>query len=708
MKYKLSSYLIILFVLLMPFIVKAEICNSSYITIDSIKLENVNGSAEELNDASVSGKQINLDLQLYDPGDFLEYSFIVKNGSDSDIYLDEESFKKDNDYIEYEFSYDNSNIIKAGESKEFKLKVEYTDKVPTNQFVSNIFNVNDTLTMNLSTRDSIIDSLKNPETGDIIVVCVIVLLLCGGIFLILLKKKDSVKYLIFIFSGILIVPFVVYALCSYDITVVLNGEIRDIKYPTLYDTVVGLAENKTCGTKYDGLVTDEVGKTVQATNVYFDSCAGERNIIFGGFCWQVIRTTETKGTKVMYNGIPQNGKCLSSRANINAGSAISTTASLNNPNYLYGSSYTYDSTTGLFTIKDTFTKEFNRDNLSSFINKYTCASESDTCNLMYLINGITDQNYAYTAQFYRNTYGFSAGFAGLMPFNSDERSISSVGYMFNKQNDTYRWIIGTNMYKYGSSFTYDENTKKYTLTGDTIMLMDVTSSADLNNTRYTCLNDTGECETLKYIVSVYHSNWAMIELMVLNLTDGDDYGDTVNKEIKSDDINKYNSTMKMYVDDWYKNNLINYGNKLENAVYCNNRDTTYNGFDGTGNNPYSNQSIGFKQYDLTSNIECNQITDQFSVNNEKAKLTYPVALITAEELKNVDYNLIKGGYYGYWTMTPGSYDGYHTYMYWVSSTQFLRNNGTDRGYGVRPVVSLKKHNYIISGSGSEADPWIIG
>ena len=92
MKYKLSSYLIILFVLLMPFIVRAEVCSSSYITVDSIKLENVNGSAEELNDASVSGKQINLDLQLYDPGDFLEYSFIVKNGSDSDIYLDEESF----------------------------------------------------------------------------------------------------------------------------------------------------------------------------------------------------------------------------------------------------------------------------------------------------------------------------------------------------------------------------------------------------------------------------------------------------------------------------------------------------------------------------------------------------------------------------------------------------------------------------------------
>ena len=47
----------------------------------------------------------------------------------------------------------------------------------------------------------------------------------------------------------------------------------------------------TCITKYEGNVTDQVGQTVAATNVYFDNCADKRNIIFGGFCWQVLRTT---------------------------------------------------------------------------------------------------------------------------------------------------------------------------------------------------------------------------------------------------------------------------------------------------------------------------------------------------------------------------------------------------------------------------------
>ena len=100
----------------------------------------------------------------------------------------------------------------------------------------------------------------------------------------------------------------VYAICTCDIEVKSTIEIE--KKAKLFDTIVGLyKENNTCVTKYEGEVTDEVNKTVNASNVYFDKCANQRNVIFGGFCWQVIRTTETGGTKVLYNGIPTNGKC---------------------------------------------------------------------------------------------------------------------------------------------------------------------------------------------------------------------------------------------------------------------------------------------------------------------------------------------------------------------------------------------------------------
>ena len=74
-------------------------------------------------------------------------------------------------------------------------------------------------------------------------------------------------------------------------------------------------ENSSCFTKYEGQVTDQVGQTVTASNVYFNKCAAKRNIIFNNMCWQMIRTTETGGIKMIYNGDPVDGKCESTRGN---------------------------------------------------------------------------------------------------------------------------------------------------------------------------------------------------------------------------------------------------------------------------------------------------------------------------------------------------------------------------------------------------------
>ena len=35
--------------------------------------------------------------------------------------------------------------------------------------------------------------------------------------------------------------------------------------------------------------------------------------------------------------------------------------------------------------------------------------------------------------------------------------------------------------------------------------------------------------------------------------------------------NENNSTIKTYIDDWYKNNMLNYTNYLEDTVWCNDR-----------------------------------------------------------------------------------------------------------------------------------------
>lgn len=38
------------------------------------------------------------------------------------------------------------------------------------------------------------------------------------------------------------------------------------------------------------------------------------NLIYGGFCWKIVRTTETGGVRIVYKGTPNDGKCESSSA----------------------------------------------------------------------------------------------------------------------------------------------------------------------------------------------------------------------------------------------------------------------------------------------------------------------------------------------------------------------------------------------------------
>ena len=42
---------------------------------------------------------------------------------------------------------------------------------------------------------------------------------------------------------------------------------------------------------------------------YYRGDVVNNNVIFDGFCWKIIRTTDTGGTKLIYNGKPVDGKC---------------------------------------------------------------------------------------------------------------------------------------------------------------------------------------------------------------------------------------------------------------------------------------------------------------------------------------------------------------------------------------------------------------
>ena len=89
----------ILLVLLFPILVLAEECDVDKISISSITIQNKTENVLETNEATISGKIINLDLSMEKVGDRIEYKFVIQNDSNEDYELDKNSFNMNSNYI---------------------------------------------------------------------------------------------------------------------------------------------------------------------------------------------------------------------------------------------------------------------------------------------------------------------------------------------------------------------------------------------------------------------------------------------------------------------------------------------------------------------------------------------------------------------------------------------------------------------------------
>ena len=70
--------------------------------------------------------------------------------------------------------------------------------------------------------------------------------------------------------------------------------------------------------------------------------------MLGNQCWQIVRTTDTGGVKLIYNGEAENNQCMSSRAT-HVGYAAREVQTMTG-NFYYGTNYTYDNETGMFSL----------------------------------------------------------------------------------------------------------------------------------------------------------------------------------------------------------------------------------------------------------------------------------------------------------------------------------------------------------------------
>ncbi len=526
-------------------------------------------------------------------------------------------------------------------------------------------------------------------------------------------KKNTIsktQKLILSFILVLLTLGVVYAALVSDLSILGNLVVKKYVVPrtkTFPSQIEQVLDDELCSARYEDAVTDEVNNTIDnAKNVYFFKCSNKRNIIFNNMCWQVIRTTETGGIKMIYNGEPVNGKCESSRGDHTGIVGENGSSQILDGSYLYGDSFTYDMTNSTFTLTDTTTATWSDSTYENLLGKFTCKNTTGTCTTLYNVNGYSNSTTAYTSSYTIGNTNYAQ--IGTSPFNANSYSASMIGYMFNKSYNYKSKSPGTTEYKYGNTFTYNSNTHTYTLSGTTQNISNWSSGYNqLNNTHYTCWNTTGNCTTIYYIYFTSASYCFYLEL-----SNGKSINDAINEMVTNDDINKYDSSIKGITDAWYRQNVLNKTNMIEDTVYCNARNITSVGAfnkDGGSTDPGSTHYLQLKNYNLSNSLVCPNNTDQFAISNNKARLTFPVALLQDEERVNIDTNSLMATGTCWWSLSP---------TYFNANNAGVRNisaDGSNLGdvdyvnntQGTRPSISLKNGITISSGDGSETSPWIV-
>ena len=275
-------------------------------------------------------------------------------------------------------------------------------------------------------------------------------------------------------------------------------------------------------------------------------------------------------------------------------------------------------------------------------------------------------------------------------------------------------LAATTQYYFGTSYTFNEATRSFKIDGT------ITAKVPSNQVvgLYTCLATSPTTGCQKMMKVVRFNSTSNLGMQVI------EYSST---SLENAHSNINNSTLKTSMDNWYKNNLLEYTSKLSPATtFCNDRTiSTY------GNNTYQNQGYGLNPtvYNYSRFFEwegstignprltCENMRDRFSVTTTKGngKLAYPVGLITIDEVNlaggkagfiNTLYYLYNGS--RYWTMSPYLYDySYVATVFEVHSTGNISYYDTATELGIRPVINLDPSKITFTGSGTMNDPYVV-
>ncbi len=189
------------------------------------------------------------------------------------------------------------------------------------------------------------------------------------------------------------------------------------------------------------------------------------------------------------------------------------------------------------------------------------------------------------------------------------------------------------------------------------------------------------------------------------------------------------STIKTAIDNWYKTTTLETDattkSLVTDQIFCNDRSvtTSESGTPGEISGSMSTNTLYYygAYVRLITNkspkLTCTTASDKFTVNtsNGNEALTYPVGLITADEVamaggvnssdnENSSYYLYTNQYY--WSGSPFNFNSSGASVFIVYSSGYLYGYSVDIASGARPVISLSSKAKLL-GSGTYNDVYTV-
>ena len=417
--------------------------------------------------------------------------------------------------------------------------------------------------------------------------------------------------------------------------------------------------------------------------------------------------------------------------------------------YYFGSGYTFNTSTGLYTLTGTTQNTWSNmsDKVSTY--PYTCLSNSSTyaCSKLYRM-------------FEYNSATQGRGVAYSVTANATHDNGKGLYYTNkntegNKKTYYFRGSVDNNYVRFG-----DSGNGTCTYNGEPIFYMtgpygtgtwDVTESDCLNlnicDLGTTAVRQDTEIP-VRYVLASdelceYDSSWTKLtnekatyapgilwRIVRINEdgtvrlvtdaavaqssfnTSGDNtmmgymFGTVGSTTYADTHKNTNNSTMKTYLDSWYDVNLSNYGSYLADAGFCNDRsvapaaNTWVSGDTALG---YGTQVTYYGPYNRISTnkkpqYKCPLTNDLFTLKSSSKgnkALTKAIGLLSADEVayaggvyntNNVTHYLYTGE--NYWTMSPNALSAPLIVSTLANSNGGIGVTFTNVANGVRPVINL--------------------